>query len=439
MPLNKELNLRDNNAEEYLLKYAKKYSVLYVDDDKPYRELMKDILDMFFDTVIIAENGAEALKLYKEFTPNIVITDIVMPKLNGLQLIEEIQKINSEVGFIILTGFIENVHLLKALELGVDKYLIKPIDKEKFFARLYETIFDLEFINRFDMMQEEMELLNLALELSPVFTLLETDGKIRYINNSFLDFLGYKSMEACIKVNENFYTFIKNETANIVYRNYEEYKHDALNFENNSKKVYIKDKNNALKAFQLTNKFYPNINTLVSVFTDINSLDKNSMELKKLSEIDTLTNLYNKYKFDNYLNETFENFLKKKYQNVSLVMISIDNLSAIKNLYGNQVRDKVIRSVANFVKKNLQNGGFLARYGSEEFVIIYKDVNLESAFKKSDSLRISISKEYKSKLTCSFGVTEFMYGDTVKEILFRANDAIMKAKKGGKNLVMISV
>lgn len=321
MPLNKELNLRDNNAEEYLLKYAKKYSVLYVDDDKPYRELMKDILDMFFDTVIIAENGAEALKLYKEFTPNIVITDIVMPKLNGLQLIEEIQKINSEVGFIILTGFIENVHLLKALELGVDKYLIKPIDKEKFFARLYETIFDLEFINRFDMMQEEMELLNLALELSPVFTLLETDGKIRYINNSFLDFLGYKSMEACIKVNENFYTFIKNETANIVYRNYEEYKHDALNFENNSKKVYIKDKNNALKAFQLTNKFYPNINTLVSVFTDINSLDKNSMELKKLSEIDTLTNLYNKYKFDNYLNETFENFFKEK---VSKCLFSYD-------------------------------------------------------------------------------------------------------------------
>ncbi|MDO8454723.1 MAG: diguanylate cyclase, partial [Sulfurimonas sp.] len=344
-----------------------------------------------------------------------------------------------EVGFIILTGFIENVHLLKALELGVDKYLIKPIDKEKFFARLYEAIFDLEFINRFDMMQEEMELLHLALELSPVFTLLETDGKIRYINNSFLDFLGYKSMEECIKVNENFYTFIKNETANVVYKDYEEYKRDALNFENNSKKVYLKDKNNVLKAFQLTNKFYPNINTLVSVFTDINSLDKNSMELKKLSEIDTLTNLYNKYKFDNYLNETFENFLKKKYQSVSLVMISIDNLSAIKNLYGNQVRDKVIRSVANFIKKNLQNGGFLARYGGEEFVIIYKDMNLESAFKKSDSLRVLINREYKSKLTCSFGVTEFMYSDIVKDILFRANDAIMKAKKGGKNLVMISV
>ena len=136
MFLNKEFRLH-TNVEEYLLKYAKKYSILYVDDDESYRELMKDILSMFFDNVIMAKDGVEALKLYKEFTPKIVITDINMPQMDGLQLIEEIQKVNLEVSFIILTGFIENKHLLKALELGINKYLIKPLNKEEL-ARLSE-------------------------------------------------------------------------------------------------------------------------------------------------------------------------------------------------------------------------------------------------------------------------------------------------------------
>ncbi|MCX6051210.1 MAG: diguanylate cyclase [Campylobacterales bacterium] len=438
MFLNKEFKLHIN-AEEYLLKYANKYSILYVDDDESYREIMKDILSMFFDNVILAKDGVEALKLYKEFTPNIVITDINMPQMNGLQLIEEIQKLNFEVSFIILTGFIENAHLLKALELGINKYLIKPLNKEVFFERLYESIFDLEFINQFEVMQEEKELLNLALELSPVFTVLERDGKIKYINNSFLDFLGYESYEECIAVNENLYTFIKNEMSNVVYKDYAEYKRDVLNFEENDKKVYIKDKNNTLKVFQLTNKFYPNINTLISVFTDINNMDKNNRELKKLSEIDTLTNLYNKYKFNNYFSEIYKNFQNKKYTDVSLVMINIDNLTEINNLYGNHVGDKVIRSVANFIKSNLNKDDFLARYGGEAFVIIFKNMNLENAFKRADDLRLSINKQYKSKFTCSFGVTVFRRDDNENNILFRVNDAILKAKKGGKNLVIISV
>ena len=438
MFLNKEFRLH-TNVEEYLLKYAKKYSILYVDDDESYRELMKDILSMFFDNVIMAKDGVEALKLYKEFTPKIVITDINMPQMDGLQLIEEIQKVNLEVSFIILTGFIENKHLLKALELGINKYLIKPLNKEVFFERLYESIFDLEFINQFEVMQEEKELLTLVLELSPVFTVLERDGKIKYINNAFLNFLGYESYEECIKKNENLYTFIKNEMSNVVYKNYEEYERDALNFEENDKKVYIKDKSNILKAFQLTNKFYPNINTLVSVFTDINNIDKDNRELKKLSEIDTLTNLYNKYKFDNYFNDIYRKFQNKIYTDISLVMINIDNLTEINNLYGNHVGDKVIRSVANFIKINLGSENFLARFGGEAFVIIFKNMNIEDAFKKSEKLRLSINKQYKSKFTCSFGVTAFRHEDNGNDILVRVNDAILKAKKGGKNLVIISV
>lgn len=435
---NKRFKL-DINIEKYLLKNAKKYSVLYVEDDESYREQMKDILDIFFQKVIMAKDGVEALAAYKKFTPDLVITDIEMPRKNGLELIEEIQQLGLEVVFIILTGYIDNAHLLKALELGINKYLIKPINKEKFLELLYKSIFDLEFLNQFEMMQEEKELLNLALDLSPVFTVLETDKKIKYINDSFLDFLGYDSYKECIEKNENLYTFIKNEASEAAYKDYKEYLQSALNFEENDKKVFLKDKSGVLRAFQLTNKFYPNINTLVSVFTDINNLDKNTKKVKKLSEIDTLTNLYNKYKFNDYLQETYANFQEKKYEGVSIVMINIDNIADIDNLYGSEMGDKVIRAIANFIKMNLSNDVFLARYSSEEFVIIFKNMDLKTAFKKADSIRIALATQYKAKLTCSFGVAEFRRSDEIKDILFRAKDAVLKAKKGGKNLVIVSV
>ena len=182
---NKRFKL-DINIEKYLLKNAKKYTVLYVEDDESYREQMRDILSMFFEKVIMAKDGVEALAAYKKFTPDLVITDIEMPRKNGLELIEEIQQLGLEVVFIILTGYIDNAHLLKALELGINKYLIKPINKEKFLELLYKSIFDLEFLNQFEMMQEEKELLNLALDLSPVFTVLETDKKIKYMIRHYL-------------------------------------------------------------------------------------------------------------------------------------------------------------------------------------------------------------------------------------------------------------
>lgn len=427
------------NVEEYLLKNAKKYSVLYVDDDESYRDIMKDILEMFFDKVTIAQDGAEALDVYKEHAHDLVITDIEMPKKNGLQLIEEIQALNLEVGFIVLTGFIKNEHLLKALELGINKYLIKPIDKEKFYELLYKCIFDLEFINQFEMMQEEKELLNLALELSPVFTVLEKDGNIKYVNHSFLEFLGYKNYEECVEQYESLFTLIKNESSKQAYKNYKEYMNSALDYEKNDRKVFLEDKNGELKAFQLTNKFYPNISTLISVFTDINDIDKNTKQLKKLSEVDALTNIYNKYKFDDYFATVYKNYQAKKYESVSLAMIYIDDLLEIDSQYGSHVGDKVIRSVANFIKNNLIEGEFLARYSSEVFVVVFKNMNLENAFKRSDVLRLDIVKQYKSKLTCSFGVVEFRHDDKTEDILLRANTAILKAKKGGKNLVIVSV
>jgi len=105
-----------------------KYSVLIVDDEKPARELIKMKLDwskLGFDLIDEARDGEEALELYAKKRHNIVVTDIQMPVMDGLQLIEKIKEINSDQPIVILSCHENFLFAKKAIRLGVEDYLIK--------------------------------------------------------------------------------------------------------------------------------------------------------------------------------------------------------------------------------------------------------------------------------------------------------------------------
>ncbi len=113
--------------------------VLYVEDDLDVSEIMKDMLDMFFDEVYVAYDGVEGLEIYKEHNPDLVISDILMPRMNGLDLVKEIQLINKDAKIILTTADNEIDYQSKAEQLGILGYLNKPIDfseLQKFFDKL---------------------------------------------------------------------------------------------------------------------------------------------------------------------------------------------------------------------------------------------------------------------------------------------------------------
>lgn len=427
------------SIKNYLFKNAKKYSVLYVEDNDTVRNQMQSVLGALFRDLYIAEDGQIGLELYKQCNADIVITDITMPNMNGLEMIEQIQKINPDTSFIIVTAYSQKENLLKALELGISKYLVKPMQEDKFFDMLYKSIYDLEFVNQHEKMQEESELLKLTMELSPIFTSIIEDKKIKYINKSFLEFMGFNSFKEFTSSEIQLCDLIKDEKSKCIFTNSNDYIKKALNYKDNSKKVYLKNRENQYVAFQLTNKYYPNINTLISVFTDINEIDEKNRELVKLTEIDTLTNLYNKYKFNKEFETIFTQFKNQELKSASLIIIGIDDLKEINQRYGHKVGDKVVRSVAHFIKGELRSGEFLARYAGVEFVIIAKNSTLKEAFALSNLLSDSLMKHHNSKLSCSFGITEFKSTDEMSTILTRVDDSLLKAQKSGKNQVIASI
>lgn len=110
----------------------KEFKLLYAEDEQATRKDHIKYIESRYDFDIYeANDGIEALSLYKEHEPDIVLTDITMPNMCGLELVKEIRKISNHTKIIILTAHSEQDKLIQALELNVVSYILKPINRRK--------------------------------------------------------------------------------------------------------------------------------------------------------------------------------------------------------------------------------------------------------------------------------------------------------------------
>lgn len=118
---------------EALKEMAQNLEVLYVEDDDDARDSTARILQRFIKNLRIASNGKEGLDTFQQRSDYIqlVVTDISMPVMNGLEMLKEIKKINPHVHTIVISAHNDTSNLVKAIEIGVEHFLIKPIEPTK--------------------------------------------------------------------------------------------------------------------------------------------------------------------------------------------------------------------------------------------------------------------------------------------------------------------
>lgn len=117
-------------------------NVLLVEDEEEILKSMNSALDGFFKKIITAKNGDEGLKKFKKYNPDIVITDILMPIMDGLAMSKAIKNISKNTVIIVLSAYSEKEKLLTAINVHIDKYLIKPIDMDELLAAINELAHD---------------------------------------------------------------------------------------------------------------------------------------------------------------------------------------------------------------------------------------------------------------------------------------------------------
>ena len=123
-----------------MLKKYNNIKILYVEDDDIARENGVEYLENYFDTIYEASNASIAFQIYEKYRPEIIITDIQMPKINGLEFVKRVRKIDKKTQIIVITAFCNKEYLLQAVELQLVKYLIKPINETDFKEAIFISI-----------------------------------------------------------------------------------------------------------------------------------------------------------------------------------------------------------------------------------------------------------------------------------------------------------
>ena len=181
---------------------AGKFSILYVEDNVTLRMKAAKFLKKFFLDVTLAEDGKEGLAFFQKNHYPIVITDIKMPKMDGLDLISHIKKINPQTETIVMSAFDEKDMLLKEIELGVFRFIKKPVNATELADVLFSA---LEKINH----EQHTKLFYMHLKSvfnyqSSMVCMLQ-DAKILLANEMFLEFFNCNTVDECPKdIGRNF-------------------------------------------------------------------------------------------------------------------------------------------------------------------------------------------------------------------------------------------
>ncbi|KAA3615619.1 MAG: diguanylate cyclase [Calditrichaeota bacterium] len=284
--------------------------ILFIDDDEFFLDSIKRTLHFYEQkwSMLFASNTDDAFKLLSDNTATVIVSDIMMPGMNGVEFFEIIQKTHPLVSRLVLSGNPKLETVVNALNKGqIFKYLMKPCNSDDLIQAIAEGI-----------------------------------QKYNELNN-------------------------------------------------------------------LLNK----------------------------ANLDGLTGLFNKSFIEDKLSEEI-NRVKRYKQDLSILLLDIDHFKNVNDTFGHLEGDNVLATVADSLQMSIRATDFLGRYGGEEFLVIFTETSLETAYKAAERFRQRIkSLEFKNeliKVTISGGLKQYS-GETAKQFLNKTDKLLYESKKNGRNRI----
>jgi diguanylate cyclase (GGDEF)-like protein len=167
----------------------------------------------------------------------------------------------------------------------------------------------------------------------------------------------------------------------------------------------------------------------------IRSYRSQNSELQRLSFMDHLTQIHNSRFFHAQLEKEVERANRQK-EVFSLLFLDVDYFKKYNDDHGHAAGDDVLKEIGRIIRKMIREGVDCgARYGGDEFSVILIDSNLQAAHEIGERIRLALHQNRKGAISLSMGIASFRRGDSVERLFKRADDAMYRAKKKGRNRI----
>ncbi|WP_331775400.1 EAL domain-containing protein [Sulfurospirillum sp. 1612] len=337
-------------------------SLLYIEDDDAVRNSIARSLSLIFKQIAVAKNGLEALEFLKSHEIDILITDIKMPQMDGLTLIQKIRDLKMQIPVIITSAFNETEYIINALELKVDKFINKPIKISELIDVI--TVFSEIIQNKKELKikQQQLENYKKAIEQTNLILTFNRHGVLTSINKEFATYFHIKPIENNHIINQASDLFQEKDIEEILTTT------TALNIYNKTIPLYFSGDSFMVVVTGFASVFHHHdINEITLILNDISPIvtDKDNT-IQKLYT-DDLTQLPNRQKL-------FKDLLDNQSKNAILI-VDIDHFSHINHLFGFDGGDEILVQLANLLKQywSSQSSQLLYRSDMDHFVLLLND------------------------------------------------------------------
>jgi two-component system, cell cycle response regulator len=445
--------------------------ILIVEDDSFFREVFTDLLKREGYAVDAAASGEEALEKIRRGSYQLVVTDLVMPDVTGLDILSAVKRHDPAIDVIMVTGHANVETAIYALKNGATDYLVKPINHDEFRhivahcmeqRRLLDENLELKgLVSLFHVSQA----IGNSLDLERIYPLLmdalakemNVTRGVGYVNDNgqlmLQEIKGIEEMHAPLLgqavITES--DLIDDGSSNQIYLSGflpdgEEYGQDLAE----AVCFYIRHKSVLHGVIALFNEPHQPLRRDANRNHLTFLLDQGALALenaarynfaKDLLYIDELTGLYN-YR---YLEVVLDRELKRseRYGSpVSVLFLDIDLFKMVNDMFGHLIGSKVLREVGNLLRKSVRDLDAVIRYGGDEYTIVLVETGVEGAAVVAERIRKAVEAYTFAKdeglaihLTVSLGYAcSPDDGHTKTELLELADQAMYRGKAAGKNL-----
>jgi len=347
-----------------LKKYGKDISILYAEDDELIREQTKIFLARFFSNIDVAEDGLIGLQKFKTKKYDLVISDINMPNMNGIEMIKAIRELIPEQIVLVTSAYNDSEYLMQLINLEVMRFISKPFENKPFLIVLYKIVEELA--NTKEKQRLENELIQLSKRAQVIVDeinigiLLIKNNEIEVANKAFLDMGGFDSLET-LKLEMPDIGVLFEEALNCINAPLNsEFIAQLQTAKEDEKKVRMV-KNSKTFEYKVSYKKMDGEDLHILTFTDITAIhnalfkdEHTGLPIKKfiLEKIDIYQKSLNEFK---------------------VIMLSIKNFKNVSKWYGKKEAIDIEVEFANklkALKAELSPTAFIGHFGVNQFVII---------------------------------------------------------------------